>query len=304
MPREILRITPETTYGVYAAGNPHTVVDLPGDNSFTMRSNPNFWQIRSAGSDNLVTTTGTQTADLDGELTMYGRPAQSPTLASLLSLSGACPDVPSFTVDHGIFIDDGLCAPQLRRYLGVKASGGFDLTNEGQGLLMLWKLKLMGSTPAAITSTDFPTPAYSAYDFAERPFAFQDASGTLTYGGADISAYCEGLSLDVGTNLMAFRGAQKYRTSVRAFGRDPKITLKLLYYTQQFRTDFEANTPKSLVITFTLGAHSLVFNFGNANFIRQVGDDTKIGDFHRITVQLQNTLDPATGTDMSIVYTP
>ena len=43
MPREILRITPETTYGVYNSGGTPLYVDLPQDDSFTCRQMPDQW---------------------------------------------------------------------------------------------------------------------------------------------------------------------------------------------------------------------------------------------------------------------
>jgi hypothetical protein len=305
MPREILRITPETVYGTYASGNAHTVVDLNADNAFTMRPMPKFWEIPSAGLDNRIALTGTQVSDVDGDLMILGRPSQSALIASLIAdlTSGSCPDLPSCTIDHAIFIEDGSCTPKYRRYLGVKATGGFELNNAGDfGSLMMWKLKLMAASAADITGTDFPTPAYSGFTLSERPFVFADATGTVTYGGVDISPYCESLAFDVGSQLMPFRGASKYRTRVRAFGRRPTITMRMLYYTQQARIDFEANTAKSLVIVFTQGLETLTINFGATNFLRQVGDDLKLGDFHRQTIQLMNTVDPATGADFTVVY--
>lgn len=38
MPREILQITPESTYGVYDDAGDHAIIDLPSDNAFTMRA--------------------------------------------------------------------------------------------------------------------------------------------------------------------------------------------------------------------------------------------------------------------------
>lgn len=307
MPREILRITPEATYGVYNTGGTHTIVDLNADDAFTMRPVPNFWEIASAGSDNLVVKTGTATTDIDGTLQMLGRPAQSALLASMIAgVTGTnCKKLPSSTIDHGIFIEDGSCTPVLRRYLGVIADGSFALTNQTNGVLMLWNLKLMAATVADITLTDFPVPAFSAYDYAENPFQFQQATGAILYDSADISPYVESLSFASGNILTAFRGGQKYRTRIGYFGRRPTITMSMLYYSNQFRVNFEANTPKPLDITFTDAAgDTLELNFGNTNFLRQVGDNLHLGDFHRETIQLMNTLDPATGTDMSIIYTP
>lgn len=308
MPREILRITPETTYGVYNAAGAHTIVDLNSDDAFTMRPVPNFWEIPSAGSDNLVVKTGTATTDIDGTLQMLGRPAQSALLASMIAgVTGTnCKKLPSSTFDHGIFIEDGSCTPVLRRYLGVIADGSFSLNiSSPQSVLMLWNLKLMAATPAAITLTDFPVPAFSAYDYAENPFQLQDSTGSILYDGVDISAYVESLSFSSGNILKAFRGSQKYRTRIGYFGRRPTTTMSMLYYSNQFRVNFEANTPKPLDITFTDAAgDTLELNFGNTNFLRQVGDNLHLGDFHRETIQLMNTLDPATGTDMAITYTP
>lgn len=306
MPREILRITPETTYGVYASGNPHTIVDLNADDAFTMRAAPNFWEIASAGSDNLIVKTGTATTDIDGTLQMLGRPSQSALLASMIAgITGTnCKKLPSSTIDHGIFIEDGGCTPVLRRYLGVIADGSFSLTNQTNGVLMLWNLKLMAATVADIMLTDFPVPLFSAYDYAENPFQFQQATGAILYDSVDISPYVESLSFSSGNILTAFRGGQKYRTRIGYFGRRPTMTMGMLYYSTQFRVNFEANTPKPLNVTFTdADGNTLELEFGNTNFIRAVGDNLHLGDFHRESITFMNTLDPATGTDMSITYT-
>lgn len=306
MPRQILQITRETTFGTYASGNPHTIIDLPVDNAYTMRPEPKFWDIVSMASDNNVVQTGTAETDVDGALQVYCRPAQAAVLVSMIDgvTTGNCPDLPSFTIDHGIFIEDGNCAPKMRRYLGVKADGGFDLINTGQGILLMLKLNLMGSTVAAITVSDFAIPTHSAYDYVETPFTMYMLDGSIEYGGADISQYVESISFAAGNILMPFRGASAFRNRVKYFGHRPTVTLKTLYWTQQQRIDYEANAAKALVLTFTDPAgDTLVLDFGNTNYLRQVGDDLKLGDFHRQTVQLKNTVDPATGTDMSITYT-
>jgi hypothetical protein len=305
MPRQILRVTPETTAGVFNSAGTHTLIDLPSDNAFTMRVDPKFWEVASFATDNNIVQTGTATADIDGSLSLLCRPGNAALLASMIAnATGACPELPSFTFDHGVIPEDGTCTMQYRRYLGVKCDGGFALTNSGQGVLMMFNLKLMALTAAAITVTDFPLPLVTAYDFIESPFTFEMINGTALYGGTDISPYLTSLSYEAGNNITAFRGASKFRTTLSYRGHRPKITMGLLYYTQQFRTDFEANTAKALSLTFTSSPHSLAINFGTTNLIRQVSDDLKLGDQFQLSVQLQNTVDPTTGLDMSIVYTP
>jgi hypothetical protein len=305
MPRQILRVTPETTPGVFNSAGVKTLIDLPSDNAFTMRVDPKFWEIASFATDNNIIQTGTAVADIDGSLSLLCRPGNAALLASMIAnATGACPDLPSFTFDHGIIPEDGTCSMQYRRYLGVKCDGGFSLSNSGQGVLMMFNLKLMALTAAAISSTDFPLPAVTSYNFAESPFTFEMVAGTALYGGVDISQYLESLSYDAGNMIMPFRGAGRYRSFLSYRGHRPKITLGLLYYSQQFRTDFEANTAKALNLTFTSGVHTLNINFGTTNLIRTVNDDLKMGDLFRLSVQLQNVVDPTTGNDMSITYTP
>lgn len=308
MPREILQITPESTYGVYDDAGDHAIIDLPSDNAFTMRAAPNSWEIASAGSDNLIVATGTATTNCDGTLRLYGRPSQSALLASMISgITGVhCKTLPSYTIDHGIMIEDGTCSPVVRRYLGIVASGSFQLdSTSDQAMLLLWNLRLMGAKSEIITLVDFPIPPFTAYDYAEDPYTLQDAEGSILYDGVDITEYVESFSFDAANILTAFRGSARYRTRIGYFGRRPKITMKFLYYTDQIRVDFEAFTPKPIDITFTDKAgDTLEFNFGATNYIRTVEDDLKLADFHRETVTLSNTLDPATGVDMSITFTP
>jgi hypothetical protein len=310
VPRQILQITKELTYGVFDTTGTPTAIDLPDGNAFTMRVDPDFWKIKSAAADNLTVQTGTATSDIDGSLDLYVRPSETPLIMNMISgVTGSCPNLPSFTIDHAIALE-GSCTYVYRRYLGVMGDGGFALTNSGQGVIMMMKLKLMASKIATITITDFPTPTFASYNFANtnNPWDFTQLSGHFTYGGADISANVESLSFNIGNVLVAQRGASKFRSNVFYRGRNPTITLKQIYNTNQPRIDFEANTAKPLVLTFNdsvpTGGDTLVMNFGNVNYLRQVGDDLNMGSYFVQTLMLENIVDPATGTDMSITYTP
>lgn len=304
MPREILQITPEATQGVFNSAGAHTIIDLPADDSFTLRPAPNFFDIPSAASDNLITYTGSATENLSGKLQVYVRPGQAAVLAAAIAgvTGSVCKTLPTYTIDHAIFIEDGSCTPVYRRYLGCMFDGGFSLDNSAQGCLMMFSMDVKALSPATITGTDFPTPAFGSYDYAERPFTFEDSFGAITLGGADISQFVESLSYSAGNIITQFRGGGKFYTANHYGGRRPTITMRLLYYSAQERIDFEAITAKSLNIVFTNNVHTLTLAFGNKNYYRTVTDNTKLGDFHRQTVMLQNIMDPATGTDMTITY--
>jgi hypothetical protein len=302
MPREILRITPEVTYNQYNSGGTPIYIDLPQSDAQTVRVTQNQWITRAASSDNLRTLLGATTYDVTGKLMCYCRPQQAAVLIGYLcALTGTnCPTLPSFTMDHAIFIENGSCTPEYTRYTGCMASGGFKLDNTPQGSLMMLNLDIYGASYA--TGISWTTPAYSAYDYAQAPFFFEDLASGLTIAGTGRVNF-ESFEFNSGNNIKGFRGETANVTQRRLFGRDPSVTIKNLYQSVADRTAYNASTETALEAIFTDAAgHTLTFQFGNANYFSAILDNLNIDDFHRQTITLQNLMDPATGTDFTATY--
>ena len=281
-------------------------MSLPQNNSFTERPKPGMYQIRSAGFNNRRVLTGTFTSELAGNLMTFVRPNQAAFLFNLAAglSSGNCSDLPSFTADHGIVEEDSGCTASYRRYTGNKCNLAFSLTNTDQGSLMLATLALMGTgaTPltgsGSISATDFPIPAATDYPDNTRPYSFFDCVGGLTIGAnrTDFSS----LGFDFGNKLQEYRGETQYPGKISWRGRDPKLTVKVLYKSLQDRISYEAVTPVTVSVTFTDGAHSIALNLHGVNVFSSVEDDLPLDGFFEQTLSIENLVDSTAGTDLTV----
>lgn len=305
--REFLRITQEATYGTFNASpttGQQVLISLPSDNAFTVRRTNNETYIRSQGTYGRRIKKISRTHDVGGKLMTHVRPTQAALLASLLAglTSGNCPNLKSFSAEHGIFLEDGSCTAEITRYTGCKmADGTLTVNNTPDGFSMMADLTIVGQDAAYITSTDLPTPApadLTALD-NETPYAFQDCVGALIIGGSrtDFTS----IQINFGNKLSPFRGETATISRLDWRSRDASITVANLYKSKQDRVDYENVTAKAVSVAFTEGGSSLTFDFGANNFFDAPQDDLKLADGHFMqTVTLQNLVDPATGSDIVI----
>lgn len=309
MAREFLRLTQETAFNVFPTTpgvGSQLIVSLPQSNSFTMQPKVDPYMIRSAGFNNRRVMTGSFTADLPGNIMTYIRPNQAAYLFGLASnlTGGNCLDLASFTADNAWMLEDGSCSPEYRRFTGCKCNLSFQLTNTGQGSLMLATMAIMaaGATPltgsGSISVTDFPTPAAGDYPDNTRPYSFFDCAGGLTIGGARTDFMS--LGFDFGNILKSFRGETKYPSRISWRGRDPKLTVKCLYKTLADRINYEAVTPVTVSVTFTEGPNSVALNLHGVNVISNIEDDRPIDDFFVQTLTIENLIDTTAGTDLTV----
>jgi len=317
--REFLRITQEAVYGTfntptattspYTTSAPQALISLPADNSFTVRKSINRLDLRSQGAYGRRVKPISRTYDVGGKLMTRVRPSQAGLIATLLGglSTGNCPDLPSFTCDHGFMLEDGLCSPEITRYAGCKADGTLAVANTTDGMMMMADLTITAQSAALITVTDFPVPSAVALMSVdnETPFAFQDCLGALTIGGArtDFSS----ISFNFGNKIIPYRGETATISRLTWRSRDPSVTIANLYKSIQDRQDYENVTPKVVSFTFTEGASSVAFNLGAANLFDAPQDDLKLADgYFMQTITLQNFIDRTTGTDftVTVAYTP
>jgi hypothetical protein len=304
--REFVRITQEATYNVFNTSpttGQQVLISLPRDNSQTVRKTIDMIPIRSAGSNNRRVLPISNTYRVGGKLMTYVRPAQTGLLATLLSglSSGNCPNLPTFTLDHGFYLEGGGCTVELRRYLGCMADGTLTASNTAEGTMMMADLTIIGTSAAIITGTDFPTPAETDLTAIDNvaPYAFQDCAGALTIGSArtDFTSW----SFAFGNKIIPFLGENATINYLTWRSRDPSVSIDNLYKSAADRIAYEALTPQAVSFTFTEGSHSVAFNLGGNNIFDPPQDDLKIGDgYFMQQLTLQNYIDPATGLDFTV----
>ena len=283
MAREFLQCTNETTWGVYNTSGTHTILQLTDSNQFTVRPGPMRWEIRSAGGYNRRVQTGSSKFAISGVLNnniVYG--SQAMFWATALGVTGTAPgpyDLPSYTIDHCIVMEDASNTKVYRRYLGCKfAQWQFSASSDTQ--LLRLNLNIIGGPYANITATDFPEPACSAYPY-DPPFVLEHAS-TFLLGTTGSRMEFDRFQV-TGANLVdATFFNQTHYTRVKYCGRNIDGAIVFPYVVTTDRSDFEAFSAHPASVTFTNGSHTLAFNFENATYTTAVNDQL---DYNRVFLQ-------------------
>jgi uncharacterized membrane protein YeaQ/YmgE (transglycosylase-associated protein family) len=300
---EVVRLTKETTYGTYASANPHQDIFLPVGNAMTVRVKPSFWRITDASRGNRNVRANVARKPVNGTLQTYLFPSQAAwfmDMATGLVGSDPCYDLPSFTIDHALYADG--CLAVYKRYLGCKI-GQFTLSADqtDQGCLVSVNAQIVGSTVAAITSTDLPAQALTAYP-SEDPYLFFGLAGNLTVNTSRTDF--QNVNLTVSNVTKAFMGEQQFSQKVRYFGRTVTFASKFLYKATTDRTAYEAGTKQAVSFSFTDGTNTLAIDLKGKNNIEGVEDDIPLDDFAMQSINLLALVDPTAGTDLSYTVTP
>lgn len=310
---QLVRLTQETTYNTFpgtpGAGTQQDIF-LPVGNAMTVRAMPQFAMIRDAGQANRTIRKNIGRTAVSGSLQSLLFPSQTAYvlgLAAGIVGSAPCLDLPSFTIDNLQVLP--VCASVYRRYTGCKV-GQFTLSadqSEG-GMYAIWKADIIGSTPLAITSTDFPTPALSAYP-TDDPFEFFHIAGHVTIGGARTNI--QSLQLTINNMTKSFPDENRFANNVGWFGRDVTLSLKLLYKSAADRLAYEAGTKQAVSVAFNNGTTTLTINMQGVCNMDSVEDDLPLDDYFTQTLTLSSLVDPAStagpggsATDFSFAVTP
>jgi hypothetical protein len=220
--------------------------------------------------------------------------------ASMINVAGTPIDVPSFTIDHAIQMEDGAGTKVMHRYLGCKATQ-WQFTAAADTQLLRLALNFTGKTAVPITSTDFPDPAPGACA-TDAPFVLENAS-TFTLGSGGARTEFDRFQA-TGVHVMDptyFNSQTITRLGVKSRNVDGSVVFP--YIVTADRADLEAVSPHPASCTFTLGTHSLAFNFESANYITAVGDQL---DYNRVFLQgitFADFFDSSAGTDFSLSAT-
>lgn len=295
MPREFLRVTPETTPGVFNAAGVHTLIDIDQPNAYTLRPKPVVIVIRTAGGNNLRGFQVAKKMALGGTFNWLLHGSQGAVFIDwcCASKTGVAK---TYTVDYAVQMEDSGATKVYSRTLGVYVQQAQLTAGEANQVLRA-NLTLLGTNVAPITTTDFPTPVPA--DYATDPvLTFEDASAGLVLGGTthlDIETF--DLTIKNMIDVRYFVG--KYPILLRYCGRDVDWTSRMSYGTTVPRTALEAQTPVSATITFSNGAHTLTFNMNSNNIYTDVKDQIDMNKIFLQELNLSSFVDSVAGEEMT-----
>jgi hypothetical protein len=301
--REILKIWKETTYGTFPApstpvkNTDYVVIELSDSNPYTVRVKPKQKTIRTANSRNRLGKLYSTQYDLAGNLQTFAYPEQMPFL-----LAAACTltsnEIPSYTVDHAVIMDDASNTVVYSRHLGVKVAN-FDLNASADDQAVKLQFQLIGKNTATITITDFPVPAQTEFPVG-RPYCFVDLAspGTMTLSSS--RSEFAGFNLTVKNHLDTPFFEAPYIGRAKWCGRDITWTNKLLYKTAADRTNYEATTATTCSAKFDNGTNSVLFNFSTFNYATAVDDDLGTDKLYYQNISWVNSWNASAGADLVI----
>jgi hypothetical protein len=305
LPREALRLTKESVFGVYGSGG--TVkntdvlyIDLTKDNSFTMRKKPIQRTLRSASNGNRLLRVWSSQYDLAGSLNLELFPEQTPMImAFIASLNSG--ELGSFTADYIIQMDDASSTNVYARYLGNKVASG-EISASASDPAVKVALNLIAKSTATITSTDFATPADADYPVG-TPYLFTHTAspGFLTLGTSRSEFNSWSVSFNNKLDAPHFEAPAVSR--IKFCGRDVTMNTGLLYQSTADRVAYEATTAQSVQLKLNNGTNSLLIDFKNGNFLTDVGDDLKMDNVFYQNLVFVNAYSPSVGTDLAITTT-
>ena len=297
MARQYLRLTPEASWGVYAAAGTPILIPIDKANPFTLRPTPIPWEIRSAGGGNRRVQTGSQRTSCTGgfHTLVYG--SQAAALAPWICAT-ADGVLGSVTLDHAIQIEDG-STTAYRRYLGVMVEQAQFRCGEDDPLLRL-RLDLVAQQPATISGTDLPMPTATDYP-SDVPYVFQHLSGgvSVVASRAEFASFQCTIKNKLDVRFMA----SQFPTRIKYCGRDVDLSTQFPYIVTTDRAHLEAVDPVAASMTFTNGAHTLGFAMNSKNVIAGVGDDLALDTIFLQGIELHNFFDASAGTPNDFTLT-
>lgn len=299
MPREFLRVTPETVPGTFNAAGPHTYLDIDQPNAFTMFPKPVVVDIRTAGGNNLRAFRVGRKMAVAGTFNWLLHGSQGAMFVDWCCASSAGV-AKSYTVDYAVQMEDATGTYCYSRTLGVYIQQAQLTAGEANQVLRA-NLSLLGGSVSPITITDLPTPIPT--DYASDPIlCFEDATGGLVLGGTthlDIENF--DLTIKNLIDVRYFVG--KYPMKLKYCGRDVDWTSRMQYTTIVPRTALEAQTPVSANITFTSGSHSLSFNMNANNYYIDTKNMIDMSKVFLQEISLSSFVDPVAGEEMTATAT-
>jgi tail tube protein len=297
MARQYLRLTPEASWGVYAAAGTPILLPIDKANAFTLRPAPIPWEIRSAGGGNRRVQAGSQRTSCRGALHTLVYGSQAATLAPWIC-ADAAGVLGSVTLDHAIQLEDG-GTTAYRRYLGVMVERARFRCGEDDPLLRL-ELDLVAQQPAPISGADLPRPAATDYP-GDVPYVFQHLAGgfSVVAPRAEFASFQCTITNKLDVRFMA----SQFPTRIKYCGRDVDLSTRFPYIVTTDRAHLEAVDPVAASMTFTNGSHTLGFAMNSKNVIAGVGDDLALDTIFLQGIELHNFFDAGAGTPNDFTLT-
>lgn len=311
MPRQAVRLTKEATAGTFdasALSADKVYLRLDQGDSFAGRPTPDTYYIRDAAGSNRPVQADHATFTTAGSLNVLCYLSQAKNLiywACNLVADGLHYKPPfTFTLDHMMQMEDSGRTRVYKRYLGC-TPGRFRLAgnNQGDGQKMRISVDFLYRSVAAITVTDFATPALSAYP-TDKPMQFKQLGGGLTVGSA-LTRF-RSFELEVANKIEAIydESTTGYPQEIGWYGRDVAATFEALFKSTAHRTAFDAVTAQTASAQFSDGTTTLLLNMYDTNIITAVDDLTPLdGPFYQ-RIKLLPMVDATSGTDLAATVTP
>lgn len=302
--REYLVLTSESAYGTYNGAGTVTVIDLRQENPFTPRTTPAVWTERSAGGSNRMVQQGTEQAGVTGKLSTRFFPSQGKVLMPyILGITGSPYNLPSFTADHAIVLDDGSSAIKTRYLGGMVKTCSLKSVNTGTAPLVGLDLDLVFQKP---TTTAFAEPTWATTPHLpiDDPFAFQDLKAGVTIATVSRTNFMS-FNLNINNILRTPYDENQYISAAYWSGRDVSFDINFRYLSNADRVIYENQTAQAVAVAFFDGTNTGTFTMNGANFIRTCQDSLPWGDPGFYQALSYNTLvDTTVPMDISYAQTP
>ena len=294
MPREFLRITPETTPGTFNSTGAHTIIDIEQSNAYTVRPRPITVDIRTAGAFNRRWKRVSKKASLEGTLNWLMHGSQAAVFVDWsIAASNA---LKSYTVDHCVMMEDDSSTKIYSRDLGVYVRQAELLASE-QDQVLRAQLQLVGMERTVIAATDFPTPVLTDFP-TDAILTFEDASAGLSLHTAsrlDLESFHLTIKNLIDVRYFVALWPQK----LKYCGRDIDWTSRLAYSAAIPRADYEAQTPLAAAIIFNNGTNALTLNLNSQNYYGDVQDQIDHSKVFLQEINLSSFVDSATGDELN-----
>lgn len=309
--RQAARITLEVTPGTYASAALPAARAWPritGDNATPDRPTPNRYYVRdaAAGNRNVQTDYGTMSSDLKFSTPWYGSQSAVliPMFCNLAADGLSFKPTSTFTYDLLEQLEDTGRTAVYARWLGcVPESLSLKANNSGdaQKFMADFTAKFTNFSDT-ITTTDFDTPALSAYP-ADLPNKFQQLTGGISIGGTPVGSF-KSFELTVKNILDADYDESVYPQAVRWCGRDVSFKIDFRWKSQTLRAAMNGVTPQTVVVTLTDGSSTHVFDFKTNTIVTGIDESTPLGSAFYQATTFTPMLDATAGTDFVYTYTP
>jgi hypothetical protein len=302
--RQALRITKETTAGVFpttpAAG---TQANIRVTNPVTDMPKPIVWDIRDAASSGRRVQTG---SDQNQTMLKFSTPLYFSQAGLILPAFrtpvAGLPGLTTFTIDMFDRMEDSGATRYFTRMLGqTPESMSLKVSNSGNGVIAMLDLSFVGRTWShAITSTDFPDPALTA--FPNDPVHLKHLIGGVALGSQ--TANFKSFSIDV-KNVLDVIYDENPNPIPQFYGnRDVNWSIDFRFNNASLRADYENVIAKTASFAFTDGTTTITFNLQGANYIDDLGLEKPFDKAFYLSHKGHANIDIATGTEMTLTVAP